>query len=365
MQMKKRVPLFCWLLLLLPALAIAQQKNISGKVTDQIGNPVARANISVKGTQTGTLSDAEGHFSLNASVGSTIEISFTGYRTQSFKITNETTSFNVVLKEGYARLDEVVVTGLATPVKRSNAANAVAVIGARELAGTAPAQTFDAALNGKVVGANIVSNYGAPGGGTSIKLRGVTTIFGNSQPLFVVNGVIVNKSATSAGLNAVTAAAAAGNSSNKDNASNRIADLDPVDIQSVEVLKGASAASIYGAQAAAGVVIITTKRGKAGKTRFNFPQDVGVNSIIRYLGQRPLTDAIVQSQGCDVAAYDSAKAAGKLYDYEKGIYGQKGLIRDSRLSISGGNDKTTFYLAGGLRKEDGINVQAMPTIHYV
>jgi TonB-dependent SusC/RagA subfamily outer membrane receptor len=365
MQMKKRVPLFCWLLLLLPALAIAQQKNISGKVTDQIGNPVARANISVKGTQTGTLSDAEGHFSLNASVGSTIEISFTGYRTQSFKITNETTSFNVVLKEGYARLDEVVVTGLATPVKRSNAANAVAVIGARELAGTAPAQTFDAALNGKVVGANIVSNYGAPGGGTSIKLRGVTTIFGNSQPLFVVNGVIVNKSATSAGLNAVTAAAAAGNSSNKDNASNRIADLDPVDIQSVEVLKGASAASIYGAQAAAGVVIITTKRGKAGKTRFNFPQDVGVNSIIRYLGQRPLTDAIVQSQGCDVAAYDSAKAAGKLYDYEKVIYGQKGLIRDSRLSISGGNDKTTFYLAGGLRKEDGINVQAMPTIHYV
>ncbi len=354
MQNKSSMLLLCWLLLLLPAIAFAQQKNISGKITDQNASPVAGANIAVKGSTGGTMSDAQGNFSLKVSVGATIEISFTGFRTQTLKITNETNSFNIALKEDYARLDEVVVTGLATTVKRSNAANAVAVIGARELAGTAPAQTFDAALNGKVVGANIIANSGAPGGGTSIKLRGVTTIFGNSQPLFVVDGVIVNNSATSAGLNAVTAAATAGNSSNQDNASNRIADLNPEDIQTVEVLKGASAASIYGAQAAAGVVIITTKRGRAGKTRFNLSQDVGFNSIIKYLGQRPLTDKIVQDQGWDVAAYDAAKAAGKLYDYEKEMYGQKGFIRDSRLSISGGNDKTTFYMAGGLRNEDGI-----------
>ena len=161
-----------------------------------------------------------------------------------------------------ARLDEVVVTGLATSVKRRNLANSVATISSKQLNGVAPAQTFDAALNGKIPGAYINANSGAPGGGISVKLRGVTSVFGNTQPLYVLDGVYLDNTATSGGLNAVTAAAAGGNASTQDNPSSRIADLRAEDIENIEILKGASAAAIYGARAAAGVVIITTKRGK-------------------------------------------------------------------------------------------------------
>ena len=117
----------------------------------------------------------------------------------------------------------------------------MATISNKELNGVAPAQTFDAALSGKVPGAYINANSGAPGGGISVKLRGVTSVFGNTQPLFVVDGVYMDNSATSAGLNAVTSAAAGGNASNQDNPSSRIADLRSEDIENIEILKGASA----------------------------------------------------------------------------------------------------------------------------
>src|SRR5262249_1901456 len=157
-----------------------------------------------------------------------------------------------------------------TSVKRSNLANSIATISSKQLTGVAPAQTFDAALSGKIPGANITANSGAPGGGISIKLRGVTSIFANSQPLYVVDGVFWDNSSIQPGLNTVTAAASGGLAqSNQDNASSRIADLNPQDIENVEVLKGASAAAQYGSKAAAGVIIITTKKGKSGKTKFN------------------------------------------------------------------------------------------------
>ena len=191
------------------------------------------------------------------------------------------------MQEDVGRLDEVVVTVLATSVKRRNLANAVTTISSKQLSGTAPAQTFDAALNGKIPGAYINANSGAPGGGISIKLRGVTSIFGNTQPLFVVDGVFVDNTPTPGGLNTVTAAAAAGNASNQDNPSSRIADLRAEDIENIEILKGASAAAIYGSKAAAGVVLITTKRGKQGKTKISFSQDIGFVKVRKLLGARP------------------------------------------------------------------------------
>ena len=137
------------------------------------------------------------------------------------------------------------MTGLATNVKRRNLANAVATVSSKELAGTAPAQTLDAALNGKIPGAYINANSGAPGGGISVRLRGVTSIFGNTQPLYVVDGVFVDNSSTAAGLNSVTQAAAAGNPANQDNPSNRISDLRAEDIENIEILKGASAQHLW------------------------------------------------------------------------------------------------------------------------
>ena len=184
----------------------------------------------------------------------------------------------------------MVVTGLATSVKRTNSANAVAAITAEELTGTTPPPTLDGALYGKFPGAIVNANSGAPGGGLSVKLRGATSIQGNTQPLYIIDGVYVDNSSIAAGLNTVSAAAAGGSSSNQDNPTNRIADINPDDIANIEILKGASAAAIYGSRAAAGVVIITTKRGKAGETKFKFSQSVGWSEAINLLGVRDYTE---------------------------------------------------------------------------
>ena len=136
----------------------------------------------------------------------------------------------------------------------------------------------------------INANTGAPGGGMSVKLRGVTSVYGNSQPLYVIDGVFVDNTFTSAGLNSVTGAASGGSpTSNQDNPSGRIADIRAEDIENIEILKGASAAAIYGSKASAGVIIITTKRGKQGRTNISVSQDLGVISVRKLLGVREFT----------------------------------------------------------------------------
>ena len=165
-----------------------------------------------------------------------------------------------------------MITGLATGMKRTNVAHAVATVSAKALTGTTVQPTLDAALYGKFTGANISANSGAPGGGISIKLRGITSLVANSQPLFIVDGVYYDNSSIQAGLNLVSKAAGQGSTDFQDNPSNRVADLDPEDIERVEILKGASAAAIYGSRAAGGVVLITTKRGKAGQPKIELSQ---------------------------------------------------------------------------------------------
>src|SRR6187402_1528382 len=214
------------LLCLCSNLALFAQQNISGRIKDAVnGRPVPGVTIRIPNTNKGTISDASGTYTLEVPAGTpTLLVSYTGYKTQTIKLSAGTSTVNISLEEDFAHLDEVVVTGLATNVKRSNLANAVATISGRELTGVAPAQTFDAALSGKVPGALITSNSGAPGGGISVKMRGITSVFGNSQPLYVVDGVFFNNSSIPAGLNDVTGAATAGNPNNQDNPSSRIAD---------------------------------------------------------------------------------------------------------------------------------------------
>jgi TonB-dependent starch-binding outer membrane protein SusC len=342
----------------MPAWVQAQDKVISGKVTDVNNVPLQSITVSVNQFNIATTTDADGKFKLNVPSGAAIVISATGFKTQLIKASDVQNELQVKLILDAARLDEVVVTGLATSVKRRNLANAVATISGKQLNGIAPTQTFDAAINGKIPGAYINASTGAPGGGVSVKLRGVTSIFGNTQPLYVVDGVFMDNSATSAGLNAVTSAASGGNSSNQDNPSNRIADLRAEDIANIEILKGASASAIYGSKAAAGVIIITTKRGGSGKTNISVSQDVGFVKVRKLLGTRPLTEEIVQgpgqAYGWDINEHKAAAAAGKIYDYEKEMYGETGLTRNTVLSMNGGNDKTSFYFSAGTKKEDGI-----------
>jgi TonB-linked SusC/RagA family outer membrane protein len=339
----------------LPTLLLAQV-SVTGTVTDANNNPLPGVSVRVKNSNIGTSTDPSGRFTITApSKGATLEISSIGFKTQSIQVSDNTAPLSIKMEEDAGRLDEVVVTGLATSVKRRNLANAIATVSSKDLVGTAPAQTFDAALNGKVPGALINANSGAPGGGISVKLRGVTSIFGNTQPLFVVDGVFIDNTATPAGLNSVTAAARGGNSSNQDNPSGRVADLRSEDIENIEILKGASAAAIYGSKAAAGVVIITTKRGKSGKTKLTLSQDIGFVKVRNLLGQRSWTEERAAELGpVALADFQEAKAAGRMYDYEEEMFGETGLTRNTGLSLVGGNERTSFFLSGGLKDEEGI-----------
>ena len=210
---------------------------------------------------------------------------------------------------------------------------------------------MDAALYGKFTGANISANSGAPGGGISIKLRGITSLVASSQPLFIVDGVYYDNSSITPGLNLISKAAGQGSTTFQDNQSNRIADLDPEDIERIEILKGASAAAIYGSRAAAGVVLVTTKRGKTGKPSIEIATSLGQQWQLKKLGQRTWDEAKVLAGfgNNGVALYRAGN--GKTYNYEDELYGNKGLMKNFRASVSGGNDQTKYYV-GFTNKDD-------------
>jgi TonB-dependent starch-binding outer membrane protein SusC len=346
---------------LMPLISKAQVRPVTGTVLDGKGHPIAGASILILGKTTGTVSDDAGKFKLSIPENSTLVVTTAGYRGQVVKW-DGSPDIKIDMVEDIARLDEIVVTGLSTTVKRRNLANSVTTISATQLNGVAPAQTFDGALNGKIPGATIVSNTGAPGGGQSIKLRGVTSVYGNTQPLYVIDGVFIDNSSTSAGLNFVTSAQAGGAlTSNQDNPSGRISDINAEDIENIEILKGASAAAIYGSRAAGGVIIVTTKRGKVGKTHITFSQDLGFIKVSKLLGVRQFTAQTAASLSRDsltglkyAAEFTSAKANGQLYDYEKEVFGNTGFARNTLVSVSGGNDRSTYYFSAGTKDESGI-----------
>lgn len=348
--------LLAFIAIALPAMLWAQV-SVSGTVTDASNTPVPNVSVKLRNSNVGTSTDGSGRFTLSLpGSGGVIEFSAISFKSQTLSVTASMADISIKLLEDVGKLDEVIVTGLATSVKRRNLANAVATISNKELTGGAPAQTLDAAMNGKITGAYINANSGAPGGGISIKLRGVTSVFGNTQPLFVVDGVFVDNTATSGGLNFVTGAARGGNSSNQDNPSSRIADLRPDDIENIEILKGASAAAIYGSKAAAGVVLITTKRGKQGQTRISVAQDLGFVKVRKLLGVRTFdADRAQAFGGADAKqAFLDAQAAGKIYNYEKEMYGNNGFTRNTSIGLSGGSEKTSFFFSAAQKNEEGI-----------
>lgn len=350
----RRIALLGVMLALAPA---AWAQTVRGTVTEAgSGTTLPGVNVSVPGTVVGTTTNADGQYELVVPDGQRqLRFSFIGYRTTLVQLAPGQTLADVALEADVLGLDEVVVSGLATSVRRANAAISVETISARDLAEVTTTQTLGDAISGKVPGA-VVSQYtGAPGGGLSFRLRGISTINGSAQPLFIVDGVIYNNDAVANGINAITAAAAGGNASNQDNPVNRIADLNPEDIESIEILKGPSAAAIYGARASNGVVIITTKRGSAaGGVQFAVQQSLGVSTLANPLGTRQFTAATAEATyGPDGLALFNA-AGGNFTDYEQELYGNAGLLRTTSLSAQGGTDRTRFYLSGQVKDDEGI-----------
>jgi len=337
---------------------LSAQSVFQGTVTDTDGESLPGVQVFLKDTYTGTTTSMEGEFKIAIPEDAGVLVfSYIGYETQEVEVSSSTPSpFSVEMKVDVLKGDEVIVTGLASSVKRRNAANAVASVSGEELVG-APVQTLDAALNGKFAGVRVRHNSGAPGGGMSVNLRGVSTITGETQPLYVIDGVVVNNSTNQSGIDVVSAATGAGSARPQGQPANRISDFNPNDIESVEVLKGASAAAIYGAKATNGVIIITTKKGQAGKTRVNFSQKFGSSSVMKKVGTRDFTyQEAVDQFGASVAdlGTHSAGKYTKTYDYEDMLYGNTGALKETSLSLSGGSDKTQFYLSTQYLDEKSI-----------
>jgi TonB-linked SusC/RagA family outer membrane protein len=348
--------------------AAAQQREVSGTVTGGNGEAVAGAAVSIAGTTRGVRTDGQGRFTIPVAAGDArLRVTALSYRAKDVTVPAGQNTVAVRLDTDVLGLETVVVTGQATAVKRENLAHDVAVVSNRQLVGNAPAQTLDRALQGKVAGATIRTNSGAPGGGVQIRLRGPTSINGNATPLYVVDGVLMSDVAIAGGQNAVSRASTATNTfaSNQDVLVNRIADLNPNDIENVEILKGASAASIYGSRAAAGVIVITTRRGRAGAPRFSFSQRVGYAELSNELGSRTWTAAEAEEWGfvshaancgatCTSTYFNADGSPKATFDLERQVFGRKAPQRETTLSVSGGSEATQYYASGLIQDDQGI-----------
>ena len=242
--------------------AVQQTKKITGTVSDAMG-PVIGASVVIKGTTNGVATDFDGNFTLNASQGQTLVVSYIGYITKEIKIGAQS-HFNITLEEDKKVLDEVVVVGYGT-MKKSDLAGATGSMDEKKMKGSI-ITNLDQAFAGRVAGVTSMATSGAPGSSTSIRVRGQATINAGAEPLYVVDGVIWNNSNSSGA--SVGLGDRLGNGSVS--SVSPLSTINPNDIVSMEILKDASATAIYGAQGANGVVLITTKHGKSGQAKFSY-----------------------------------------------------------------------------------------------
>jgi TonB-linked SusC/RagA family outer membrane protein len=333
---------------------------IQGKISSENGEGLPGVNVIIKGTTLGTTTDRNGNYFISvpdAHVNGTLVFSFIGYVTQEVSINNQSV-INVTLLADIKSLKEVVVIGYGTQERR-NVTGAISSVKAVEIQKSV-VPTFESALQGRIPGLLITQASGVPGGLVTVRLRGVTSINGASEPLYVVDGIPINSGGRGD--------AGGGISGNAGASNNLLSDLNPNDIESVEVLKDASAAAIYGARGGAGVILITTKRGKAGKTQFNAGYSQGITmetnrvDVLNAPQYLQLFDEAVQNSGSPANAvlpvrpgFSREVAEATNSDHLSTVLRQ-GMRQEANLSASGGSEKTTFYVGGTYYKEKGIIV---------
>jgi TonB-linked SusC/RagA family outer membrane protein len=367
-----------FLILLLCSVVFASsasaQRRVTGRVTDQVsGQPIPGAAIQVQGTGIGTSAADDGTFAIQVPDGPIVLIARRiGYQRREIPLPAAETRADVILRRDVLQLETQVTTGAATSVAKRNTANDVVVV-TSDVFSRVSVPSLENALAGRIAGATVSQNSGAPGGGNQIRLRGVTSVFGSADPLYVVDGVIVSNETIQSGLNAITAAARSSNASNQDNGVNRIADLNPNDIESLEVLKGASASAIYGSKAANGVIIIKTKQGSSGGGTYpsiDVVQRFGTRALSRKYGHRHFTlaEARVYGAGAGMtqAAVDSNYAAcGGFCDFEAQLFGEHPFNYETSVSVRGTANQTSYYASGlnswdgGIEKNTGYRKQTL------
>ena len=349
------------LLAILATPAAAQTRTITGTVTDADSKqPLEAAQISVKDAPTvRTVSRDNGSFTMSVpSRDIVLMVRRIGYPVLEVPVSSATSAVSVSLRKDPLKLDEVVITGQATGVSRRNLANSVASVDAADVT-KVPAPTLEHALQGKIPGAQIQQNTGAPGGGNRIRIRGTSSILGNAQPLYVVDGMIASDVAIAPGTNRVTRASGATALAipSQENPVNRIADINPDDIENIEVLKGSAAAAIYGSKASGGVIMITTKRGRVGSTQYSVHQGFGTSRLAYHEGSRkfPSLAAAKAAFGARTDAFwNGAWKPENSFDYEDLIYGAHPLNYETAVSVSGGTGDTRYYVSTLLKRDGGV-----------
>lgn len=353
--------LFC---IFLSASSLAQI-TVSGKVTDQGGNGLAGISVVVRNSAFGGATDATGSYSFTADLKSgdyVLDFSGIGFASKeaALKIGSASSySINTELNEDALGLDEIIVTGTSAGTTRKQLGSYISTIKGDQLTKGATGNVL-AALQGKTAGAQIVQNSGDPAGGISVRLRGISSISSGSDPLYIVDGIIVNNAT-----NRVTNTQSGYDGSNFIGTigQNRLVDINPADIERIEVLNGAAAAAIYGSRANAGVIQIFTKRGKTGAPVVNFSSSVMVSQIRKKLdvNQAPtkfggspdvFTQDIISTTGTPAALPTNTTPVSR-YDYQDYIF-RTGIGTDNNVSIAGGTDKTKYYLSGSYFYNQGI-----------
>ena len=335
-----------------PEVAQQAKKQIKGKVVDASGETVIGANVLEKGTTNGVITDIDGNFIINVASGATLEISYIGYVTQTVKITNQT-SLDIVLKEDSETLEEVVVVGYGT-MKKSDLSGASVSVGEDAIKGSV-ITNLDQSLQGRAAGVSAVSTSGAPGSSSSIRVRGQATINSNAEPLYVIDGVIVQGGGTSGSDFGLGDALGNGSVSTI----SPLSTINPSDIVSMEILKDASATAIYGAQGANGVVLITTKRGKAGEAKFTYDGMMAVQRQTKRLDMMNLREfanyynEFVQVGELDVNGYYADPSIlGKGTNWQDAVF-QTALQHQHQISADGGTEKIKYYVSASYMDQDG------------
>lgn len=333
--------------------AVQQAKKVSGIVQDAMG-PVIGASIKVKGTNTGVATDFDGKFTLSVNPGATLIVSYIGYITKEVKVGNQT-SLKIFLEEDKKLLDEVVVVGYGT-MKKSDLSGSSVNLGEKAMKGSI-ITSLDQSLQGRAAGVTAVSTSGAPGTASSIRVRGTATINSNAEPLYVIDGVIVQTGNTSGSSLGFGDALDNGPTSTV----SPLSTINPADIVSMEILKDASATAIYGAQGANGVVLITTKRGKAGEAKFSYDGMVAWSRQTQRLDMMNLrefgdyyNDFVASGFGGikEDPYYSDVSLLGKGTNWQDAIF-QTAFQQQHQISAQGGTEKIQYYVSAGYMNQEG------------
>jgi len=328
------------LMCLFAATAEAQSRTIKGVVSTADG-PAIGATVRVKGAQTGVVTDLDGNYSIQAAPGSILQFSYVGYTTQEVKVGNQT-SINVDLKEDSEVLNEVVVVGYGQ-MKRSDLTGSVSSVNEKAIEKSVPT-SIDQVLQGRAAGVQIQANTGTPGGSNTIRIRGTNSLNATSQPIFVIDGVIIDSSSEDEGN------------------SNPLASINPSDIVSMDILKDASATAIYGSRASNGVIMITTKRGQTGEATFTYdgyigwqemPKKLDVLNLQEYAQHHnDIADAQITNAS---SSYIRPELLGEGTDWQDELY-RKALMTSHNLSMTGGTENINYAIGAGYLDQDGIAI---------